>query len=522
MKRLKSNRGFTLLEILVGLGIAVLVIAIAIPAIGSLRESAVAGLDRQLQTSIESAAMTAERNEIPYDEPVGKEYRVGTLLDAGVLSVDDMSKVSRDAWVARKGDEFVYTGVRKPADASHFEIAPMSQDVKFRRHLGMNTGTPIENVTLNTYTAWPGQPAMTDKIEGYEITGYNGPSNVDLVIPGEIDGKKIVSIGENAFGSESETNPTYKRVYLPEGLEVVKKSAFDGIGLEAVYLPKTLKFIGIYSFKSNNLTEISLPDGIKVIGDCGFCRNSLQSLVVPDSMDFIETYAFSVNEIKDLRLPKDLKRIYHSGFSRNNIERVDFPPSLEMIGAYTFEQNQLKSVTIPNSVEEIEGRAFRMMPTLESIRFPDRDRMVIGSAAFTQSGLKEVVFHDYESLEIEDSAFRDNSIEHIDWGGSDTITVGINAFRANSLKRIELPSGVREIGSYSFYDNQLERIDFPDRTSTLNMVVGSWVFAINNLGEVNGYVRATSANTGGKNQHGWSLWNNNPNPMCMNTMKKCS
>ena len=146
-----------------------------------------------------------------------------------------------------------------------------------------------------------------------EITGYSGEDTV-VVIPDEIDGKKVTSIGCKAFkecsglteitipesvtsigcDAFSETswlenkrldNPlvvvnsilidgeTCKgSVVVPEGVTSIGEGAFNGCsGLTEITLPEGVTSIGNGAFEEcSGLTEITLPEGVTSIGDYAF------------------------------------------------------------------------------------------------------------------------------------------------------------------------------------------------------------------------------------------------------------
>ena len=101
-----------------------------------------------------------------------------------------------------------------------------------------------------------------------EITGYSGEDTV-VVIPDEIDGKKVTSIGISAFfGCSGLTEIT-----IPEGVKSIREGTFS---------------------KCKNLTEITLPEGVTSIGKWAFSGcSSLTEITLPEGVTTIEHNAFS-------------------------------------------------------------------------------------------------------------------------------------------------------------------------------------------------------------------------------------
>ena len=114
------------------------------------------------------------------------------------------------------------------------------------------------------------------------ITGYNIEGGTDVVIPSEINGKKVVAIAMNAFTS---------RGVVPTNISNTKKASVSylyntknksnirrlldvgGLGITSVVIPSTVKSIGRSAFKNNKLTEVTIPSSVISIGDWAFAGN---------------------------------------------------------------------------------------------------------------------------------------------------------------------------------------------------------------------------------------------------------
>ena len=108
------------------------------------------------------------------------------------------------------------------------------------------------------------------------ITGYTG-KETSILVPAEIDGKKVTAIGESAFyGCDF-----LQSVILPEGITSIKGSAFgDCEFLRSVILPKGITNIGSYAFSYSGLRNIVLPEGITNIGSGAFSSTGLKSIIL--------------------------------------------------------------------------------------------------------------------------------------------------------------------------------------------------------------------------------------------------
>ena len=112
------------------------------------------------------------------------------------------------------------------------------------------------------------------------------------VIPSEIEGTAVKSIGDSAFMSRMNLTS----VTIPEGVSSIAAYAFGGCAaLTSVTLPSTLTIIGEAAFNGCAvLSAIQLPDGLTSIGDGAFwgCA-ALTSITIPSGVTQIGANAFS-------------------------------------------------------------------------------------------------------------------------------------------------------------------------------------------------------------------------------------
>ena len=103
---------------------------------------------------------------------------------------------------------------------------------------------------------------------GISVTGYNGTA-ANVTIPSSINGKTVVSIGEEAFRQKPVT-----RVTLPATLTSIGRKCFYGCeSLEVVNLGScpSLKTIGEGAFSlCNSLAAVRIPDSVTLIDDDAF------------------------------------------------------------------------------------------------------------------------------------------------------------------------------------------------------------------------------------------------------------
>jgi len=187
------------------------------------------------------------------------------------------------------------------------------------------------------------------------ITKYIGGDG-DIVIPAEIDGKNVTSIGYEAF---------YKCVRLT----TVKIS--DGvinIGTDT-YDPYTCDygaFRGCY-----NLVSVKMPDSVTVIGNSTFagCEN-LSDITLPRELIAIGEHAFAAcDSLTDLVIPDGTTSIGYSAFwGCRNLTSLTIPSSVANIGEHihipAFESCEKLIITCPRDSFIHEYCLLHKIPTL--------------------------------------------------------------------------------------------------------------------------------------------------------------
>lgn len=130
--------------------------------------------------------------------------------------------------------------------------------------------------------------------DGIEITGSTVTAE-NVVIPSEIDGKRVVSISGNPT---SPLFPNAKTITLPATLEEIDDYAFANCSaLTEIIIPSRVEDIDDYAFMNcTALSSVTFSNGLKDIGDGAFsgCTSLLQ-IDLPDSVQEIETNSFDPN-----------------------------------------------------------------------------------------------------------------------------------------------------------------------------------------------------------------------------------
>ena len=120
--------------------------------------------------------------------------------------------------------------------------------------------------------------------------------------------KNCKTIPQSAF-INSNDGVAIKTLNIPEGVEVVDRSAFDGRYIESLTLPSTLKKIGQSAFGNHQLTSLVIPDKVTEIGKYAFKFDkegknpTLTSLVLNEALTTIGQEAFVGSKLTEVELP---------------------------------------------------------------------------------------------------------------------------------------------------------------------------------------------------------------------------
>jgi BspA type Leucine rich repeat region (6 copies) len=322
----------------------------------------------------------------------------------------------------------------------------------------------------------------------------------EIIIPPEIEGAPVTSIGRTAFskcnlltsvsipGSVTSIGAaafygcsSLRNIILPEGITKLESSystivyyslgqrnlQFQGqltassvvivrpplvsgetrgifedcISLASIAIPSTVTAIEVKAFAGCvSLASVTLPDGLITIGPKAFYEcTALTSVTIPNSVTRIEDWSF---------------------YSCSSLASVTIPDSVTEIGNWAFSGcNSLASVTIPNSVIDIGGYAFGDCTSLTRIVIPE-SVTDIGTGAF--DGCSAITSVDIPKTITAIEGFADcSSLTHVTIPES-VEYIGFNAFaRCDSLTSVIIPKHVESIRSQAFVGCfKLDRVFF--------------------------------------------------------------
>ena len=255
-----------------------------------------------------------------------------------------------------------------------------------------------------------------NKIENLKCTNSSELTG-NVTIPGLIEGKEVVTIGDNAFKGASNITG----VVVPDSVKTIEYNAFTDCtnlkdvnlgkieslsfavfknctALTSIKIPNTLKQGAVSKIFTNcsNLTNITLEDGLTVIPSFLCADTAITEITVPDSVKTIEYSAFEdCTNLKDvnlgkieslsfdvfknctaltsIKIPNTLKQGAVSKIFTNcsNLTNITLEDGLTVIPSYLCADTAITEITIPDSVKTIEYSAFEDCTNLKKITILD-------------------------------------------------------------------------------------------------------------------------------------------------------
>ena len=218
-----------------------------------------------------------------------------------------------------------------------------------------------------------------------EISKYVGNS-ATYEIPGEIDGKKVIRIGNSAFIDCTELTS----VTIPDGVTDIRWRAFyNCVSLKSVTIPKSVTYIDNYAFGyyyDSDSFETKKIDGFKIndvkntYGHMYAIKNGFTDeacLLTHELYDGTLEITEYVGNSATYVIPSEIdgKRVTQIGYDAFNdcteLTSITIPDGVTIIGNSAFSDcTSLETVTIPNSVTQIYTRAFYNCTSLKEVTIP--------------------------------------------------------------------------------------------------------------------------------------------------------
>ena len=411
------------------------------------------------------------------------------------------------------GDESKYTVEVKscyaPYDSTYDESKPFNYNTEYRVRILFTpkTGYTFDSSTVykvndqtntgNTgydgrlreakfRTPYPSTP------EGFEyrienngivlIMGYHGTEK-NVVIPAEIEGKRVIEIYYEAFYGVD-----VKSIHIPASVMWVEDAFMGCTTLESITVDENST-----AFTSENGVLFSKDKAILVAYPAA--KKDL-TYTVPDTVKSLWTTAFAFNtNIKEVIIPEGVEEISYDVFwGCSSLEKLEIPDSVTSIrsdaldgtayynnadnwengilycGNHLIKAKETVSgnYSIRPGTKTVAWRAFKGCDNLTGIVIPD-GVVYIGFRAFDGcKSLKSVTVPGSVKI-IDESAFQNCTELEAVTIGSGVESIEYCAFyKCESLKTVNLGKGLKKLGYESFgYCENLESIVIPDGVETI-------------------------------------------------------
>ncbi|MBQ9734561.1 MAG: leucine-rich repeat domain-containing protein [Clostridia bacterium] len=270
-----------------------------------------------------------------------------------------------------------------------------------------STETEEMEIDYSTLFQW-----SVDSNNNITITKYIG-TDTDVIIPADIDGNPVTSIGCQAFYNCS----SLTSVNILEGVTSIGQNAFRGCsGINNVKIPESVTKISSYAFYNcSSLTGVYITD------INSWCK-----------ITFADWYANPLYYAKNLYLNDEL------------VTEVNILDGLTKINNYIFTNCiNLTKVNIPTTVKTIGAMAFYNCKNILNIYMPESITKVESQAFYNCSGLTGVHITSIDSW---------CKITFADWYAN-PLYYAKNLFLNNELiEDLIIPEGVSEIKYGVFYN----------------------------------------------------------------------
>lgn len=303
------------------------------------------------------------------------------------------------------------------------------------------------------------------EMEAFFDDSFSADYITDLIIPSELDGHPVTSIGEEAFTQTEKLS----NVFISEGIVNISDEAFCFCDdLASISLPESISSIGASPFLGcDNLREISVSDRSSFLA----CHNgalfskpdkrlvyypssyTAKSFAIPNGTVIIGDSAFyECDQLKSISIPNTVSIIGVDAFGGcSTLEDISIPEGVTDLGAFAFwECKNLKEITVPVTTINVGANPFVGCKRLKLGIAKDHPTLGLkGGVLFSKPDKRLISYpcsKEVETYEIPQG----------------TEIIDDAAFTYCTIKKIVIPDSVKRIGNMVFDEvNKLETVVVP-------------------------------------------------------------
>ena len=322
-----------------------------------------------------------------------------------------------------------------------------------------------------------------------EVEFEQGITNIPGALFGDCTGLKeiiipdtVTSIGERSFAGCT----NLIELKLSKNLDTLGNRAFlNCTALQSVKVPKTLKNVDTYGANwwypfqgCSGIKEVEFEQGITnipaaIFGDC----TGLKEIIIPDTVTSIGERSFAgCSSLNNVTIPDSVTSIGASAFDGcSTLPDVKLPKYLDSIGNYAFRNcTSLKTVNVPKTLKNVDTHGILW-------KYPFSGCSGITSITFDE-GITDIPANLFGNCICE-------SVELVIPEG--VVSIGDRAFTGClNIKSVSFPSTLTSIGTYSFKETGVSKIELPDNITRIgtssfsdssNLVAVEWNNTISDI-----------------------------------------
>ena len=297
MFNFKSNKGFTLLELMVVIGVLAILMLAAVPYFLGAQQDAEASNALRDAKTLEDTAMqeyvspsTQEWTDgiAEEGEAEGIEWDTEELGLEGMKELDPvlMNSVQRlyneleDYFIVTDGKYEGYVFLKESVrNSDGTEYVHPDYNIEVGNGDSGDNGEMVPEWTPVDYFDWYVEEGDV-VINGYDPEGGDEGEILEPIIPDEIEGNKVAEIANHSLNE---------------------------VGLEGVEFSDNVERIGENAFDDNDIEgHLKLPDNEKLYAGNAFTNNDIQEVTVPDNASLHQTFEDGGNFIETVHIGENV------------------------------------------------------------------------------------------------------------------------------------------------------------------------------------------------------------------------